>query len=292
MKWHAEPITLATDNGTLQGELLIPEAEGPLPGAVLCHGGGTDHRAMRPSAQRLARQGIATLAFNFRGHGRGDSVLDGDLEKDVLAALEFMRHHPRIDPDRIALVGHSLGALAAIQAAAEQKHLRALVSLSSPSLMIRGMEKVPSALYHKAVKTGSLLLEFPRIGPIPGLGKIPGLIAMLWMWIRGYRLRIHLQDSLKHWGKLRPSVALEKLGALPKLFVHSRGDRLAPYEVALELYEKAGPPKEFMLAEGGSHATPLLPGKLRKRWISWLVSVLTRDRGDEEPDDRKTDVVG
>jgi len=247
---------------------------------------------MRPSAQQLARYGVATLTFNFRGHGPGDSVLDGDLEKDVLAALEFMRHHPRIDPDRIALVGHSLGALAAIQAAADDKHLRALVSLSSPSLRIRGVDKLFSSFYRKAVKTGSLLLEFPRIGPFPGPGKIPVLISMLWMWIRGYRLRIHLRDSLMYWGKLRPSVALEKLGALPKLFVHAKGDRLAPYEGALELYEKADPPKELMLEEGGFHGLPLFPGRLRRRWISWLVSILTQDRRGEEPDDRKTSVVG
>ena len=88
-------------------------------------------------------------------------------------------------------------------------------------------------------------------------------------------MRFHLQNSLKHWGKLAPSIAVERLGAFPKLFVHCKGDGLASYQGALELFAKARPPKELLVSKGGFHALPLFPGRLRRRWIAWLVSVLT-----------------
>lgn len=275
MNWHKESMDLATEGGTLHGEILIPKGKGPFPGAVLCHGMGADHRAMRPSAQRLARKGVATLTFDFRGHGKSDGIIDGNEARDVIAALKFLRNHPKIDPWRIALVGHSLGAMAVIHAAAELKHLRALVSLSSPSEMNGRAERFLSSLYHKAAQIGSFIFEYPRHGPLPGLGKLEGMISTLWMWLRGYRLRINWKKSMELWGRLKPVIAIEKVGAFPKLFVHCKGDRWTSYQGALELYEKAGPPKEFLLSKGGFHAYPLFPGRVRGKWIAWLVSILT-----------------
>lgn len=275
MNWHKESMDLATEGGTLHGEILIPKGKGPFPGAVLCHGMGADHRAMRPSAQRLARKGVATLTFDFRGHGKSDGIIDGNEARDVIAALKFLRNHPKIDPWRIALVGHSLGAMAVIHAAAELKHLRALVSLSSPSEMNGRAERFLSSLYHKAAQIGSFIFEYPRHGPLPGLGKLEGMISTLWMWLRGYRLYVDWGKSLEIWANLRLSAAFERLGAFPKLFVHCKGDRAISYQSVLELYRKVAPPKEFFLAEGGFHTTPLLPGRLRRRWVAWLISTLT-----------------
>lgn len=230
---------------------------------------------MRPSAQRLARQVVATLTFDFRGHGQSKGLFEGNEARDVIAAFEFFRNRPNIDPERIALVGHSMGAMAVIRAAAELKGLRALVSLSSPSEMNGRAERFLSSLYHRAAQIGSFIFEYPRHGPMPGLGKLEGMISVLWMWLRGYRLYIDWKKSLELWSGLRLSTALEKLGSFPKLFVHCKGDKLTPYEGALELYRKAGPSKELFVAEGGFHVTPLLPGRLRQKWIAWLVSVLT-----------------
>jgi pimeloyl-ACP methyl ester carboxylesterase len=278
MKWHAYSVDFASEVGTLYGEVILPEAEGPFPAAVLCHGLGTDHRAMRPSAQRLARQGIATLTFDFRGHGRSDGAIDGDEAEDVLAAIGFLRSYPKIDLRRIALVGHSLGALASIRAAGQLKNLHALVSISCPSEINGRLQGSFSSLYHKAAQMGNFILEFPRIGPPPGLGRIRGVLSMLWMRIRGYRFRLHLEKSVELWSRFKPTMVLEKMGDFPKLFVHCEGDRLAHYKGAFELYEKATLPKELFVSKGGFHSTPLFPGRVRRRWISWLASSLAPEK--------------
>lgn len=264
MRWHTESVDFAGEEGMLHGELLLPKGEGPFPGAVLCHGMATDHRAMRPSAQRLTRRDIATLTFDFRGYGKSDGFLDANIARDVIAALRFLRNHPKIDPERTALVGHSLGAMAAINAASELDDLGALVSLSNPAELNRQLDR---------------LIEIPRFGFVLGLVGLQLSIYLLWMRIRGYRFRINPKKSLELWEQLNPFTAVEKVGAFPKLFVHCEGDRLVPHEGTIKLYEKARSPKELVVAKGGFHGLPLFPGKLREKWIAWLVSTLTQTKG-------------
>lgn len=274
VKWHTKTIDFSAERGTLHGEILLPQGEGPFPGVVLCHGMGSGHSAMRPSAQRLVRRGIATITFDFRGHGKSEGVLDGGLAEDVVAAIKFLRRHAKIDPRRIALVGHSMGAVAALHAAVLE-NIQALVLLSGPAEINGQFTQLWAPLYPKAARAGSLIIEFPRIGPLPMLGRFHGVVHRLWMWLQGYRLRINLEKSLESWVKLDPINNIEKIGAFPKLFVHCKRDKWIPREAALNLYEKARPPKELLLSEGGFHAAPLFPGKLRGEWISWLVSILT-----------------
>jgi pimeloyl-ACP methyl ester carboxylesterase len=232
---------------------------------------------MRPSALNIARHGIAILSFDFRGHGKSNGLFEGNEARDVIAALECLLHHPEIDPRRIALVGHSLGAIAAIRAAAEAEYLRASVFISLPVGTNERTDRFLSSIHHKAAQVGGYILEYPRHGPLPGTRVVEGMICVLWMRLRGYRLHVDWGKSLELWNRLGPiiDIDMERLGAFPKLFVHCKGDRIAPYESVLELYRRAAPPKELFGAERGFHNTPLLPGRLRKKWIAWLVSVLS-----------------
>lgn len=275
MKWYTETVEFSADGSRLHGEILIPEGDGPFPGVVMCHGMASDHRAMSPSAQRLVRRGVAVLTFDFRGHGKSEGTLDSGLYRDVIAAVERLRRHPIIDTDRTGLVGHSMGALAAIQAATSINNLRASVFISSPGDMDGQLAQLWSPVYDKAQQSGSVVVEYPRTGSLPMGGWFTGITFRTWMWIRGYRMRIELDKTMKSWAKLSPSRNIEIIGEHPKLFVQCKGDRWIPYEAALIVFEKAKQPKKLILVDGGSHTTPLFPGKLRRKWITWLVSTLT-----------------
>lgn len=275
MKWQTETLDFPTDEGTLHGEILLPNGEGPFPGAVLCHGMASGHLTMKPSAQRLARQGIATLIFDFRGHGKSEGFLDGDLAQDVIAATKFLRCHDKVNPKRIAIVGHSMGALAAIQAAATFENIRALVCLSSPAEISGHFTTLWAHFNTKAKQAGNPIIEFPRNGSLIIHGGLISMAARIWMWLRGYTLRVNVEEGPESLMKLNPLPYIDKIGDFPKLFVHCKGDRWLAYKEVHRLYEIAPPPKNYILSEGGFHSAPLFPGKLRGRWISWLVSVLT-----------------
>jgi alpha-beta hydrolase superfamily lysophospholipase len=119
MRWHTEEIYFPSGDMKLHGVIYLPQGVGRFPGVVMCHGMASDHRSMRPCAQQLARKGIATLALDLRGHGRSTGTLDGSIGQDVVAAYNTLKNHAKVDSERIGLVGHSMGALACLYAAAE-----------------------------------------------------------------------------------------------------------------------------------------------------------------------------
>ena len=136
----------------LPGTLTYPDGSSPvslpLPAAVLLHGSGPSDRdesvgqikMFRDLARMLAMQGIAVLRYDKRTYVYGSTYTREDLAAftvreetmdDAVAAAQWLRNNPRIDPNRIYLIGHSMGAMLAPRIARENPGLFAgLVMLS------------------------------------------------------------------------------------------------------------------------------------------------------------------
>ena len=262
-------------HGRLHGLLLSPNITYPVPGAILCHGLGSGLGAVSSSGLILARHGIIALVFDFRGHGRSEGIFDGNVVEDVVDAWQWLSQYENVDNRSIAIIGHSMGARAAILAAAEVDSPRALVALACPPDPDEKLSQgVPFDLGRWA-KKGAAVMEYPRDSVLPWLGGAHAIVAWLWMYLRDYKLRVDWQRYFTTLSNMKISTALQNLGHYPKLFVHCQGDKRAPYQAAIEFYQKAPEPKDLLLAKGGYHAAPLLPGNLRKTWISWVVAHLT-----------------
>ncbi|HEX5939118.1 MAG TPA: alpha/beta fold hydrolase, partial [Dehalococcoidia bacterium] len=117
----AESIWLESADGTpIQAWLLRgKDVSGPQPGLVYVHGGPTSATkdAWRRDLQSLVLAGFTVLAPNYRGStGFGPEFrkanindLGGKDLEDCLAAAEWLRNSPDIDPSRIAIMGGSYG---------------------------------------------------------------------------------------------------------------------------------------------------------------------------------------
>jgi dienelactone hydrolase len=110
--YQQEPVTFANGDVRLAGTLTLPLGPGPYPALVFVHGSGPGTRAAGVvEADRFARHGIASLAFDKRGAGEstGDwRQADFDvLAEDVLAGVRFLRRDGRIRADKIGLWGIS-----------------------------------------------------------------------------------------------------------------------------------------------------------------------------------------
>jgi pimeloyl-ACP methyl ester carboxylesterase len=84
---------------------------------------------------RLHRSGIATLMYDKRGQGQSTGAFVDTIpamERDVAAAVAFLRTRPDIHPGRIALLGTSQGAVAAPLVASRDPAVAATVMLSGP----------------------------------------------------------------------------------------------------------------------------------------------------------------
>jgi dienelactone hydrolase len=111
------------------GELRIPKGEGRLPVVVLQHGSGGMIANIDMWSRELNRIGVATLALDgFTGRGltnvNNNQALLGRLNfvLDIYRALDVLSKHPRVDAERIALMGFSRGGQAALYASVRRFH--------------------------------------------------------------------------------------------------------------------------------------------------------------------------
>jgi len=105
-------------------------ADGPgIPLVVMVHGhGGTrdEAGAYVSVADALAEQGIASIRVDFPGCGESEEPFTENVLTNMLADIrssrEFAVGHPRIDIDRVGILGFSMGGRLAILATAEDEY--------------------------------------------------------------------------------------------------------------------------------------------------------------------------
>jgi alpha/beta superfamily hydrolase len=146
---------------TLEGELHLPEGNGPFPGVVVCHphplyGGNMQNNVVMAICQGLLAHSMAAFRFNFRGVGRSGGVYGGGIteREDVKAALAFVRARPEIDAEKIGLAGYSFGATVALPVALPDDAVR-LLALISPPLVDSAWEQLKGYAKPKLLMVGS-----------------------------------------------------------------------------------------------------------------------------------------
>ncbi|HSU65945.1 MAG TPA: alpha/beta hydrolase [Tepidisphaeraceae bacterium] len=90
---------------------------------LLCHGFGTDKASQLFLARDLVANGYNVLAIDLRDHGRSGGQFTGlgaVESRDVLGAVHWLRTARADESRRILGLGESLGAVALIEAAADQ----------------------------------------------------------------------------------------------------------------------------------------------------------------------------
>ncbi|PNY82412.1 alpha/beta hydrolase family protein [Deinococcus koreensis] len=122
----------SVDGQRLYGMLHTPDApEGGAPPrgwpcVVMVHGFTGNrletHRLFVVFSRMLALRGVASLRFDCRGSGESqgefsEMTVSREVE-DTLAACDYVRRQPGLDPERVMLLGFSLGGLVSTLAAA------------------------------------------------------------------------------------------------------------------------------------------------------------------------------
>lgn len=139
---HPETLELKGSKGNLFAILERPDATGKVPLVILCHGfGGNCQFALFDDiSANLLQGGIATLRFDFNGHGKSEGLFQdmtvlNEIEdlKDVVAWAEGQ---PWVE--NISLLGHSQGGVVAGMTAGElgDKAIRSVV-LMAPAAVLR-----------------------------------------------------------------------------------------------------------------------------------------------------------
>lgn len=125
----ARDVDYLADDGTHLSAWYVASRNGAA--VVLRHGAGSTRTSVIPQAVVLAKHGYGVLLTDARGHGRsGGRAMDfgwnGDA--DITASVSFLADQADVEPNRIGVVGLSMGGEEAIGAAAADDRISAVVA--------------------------------------------------------------------------------------------------------------------------------------------------------------------
>jgi len=215
-------VTVSTGPWALPGTLTLPKGDGPFPAVVMVHGSGPNDRdetigpnkPFRDLAWGLASRGIAVLRYDKRTYThaaeyttetRDQITLQDETITDALQAVQLLRNMGEakkapIDPKRIYVLGHSLGALAAPRIGQQDPDLAGLILLAGPS---RPLEDVVFDQYKylfelqgspasgqadmDAIAVKVARVKDPNLSTdTPSIDLPLGLSAAYWLYLRDY----------------------------------------------------------------------------------------------------------
>jgi len=110
--------------------------DGGVPGVVVAHGFASARQTMMGYAWKLAYAGYGVALLDFGGHGANPQRMDPSretLQANLDVAVDYLLAQPEVDPERIAIAGHSMGSGAAIQAGIRRPDLFDAVVAISPT---------------------------------------------------------------------------------------------------------------------------------------------------------------
>jgi dienelactone hydrolase len=111
---------------------IAPKEAMNRPGILIAHGFAGSKQLMFGYGDTFAHNGYGVLLLDFDGHGANPAPLSKkNLQHNLETALTVLRQQPEIDPDKIGLLGHSMGSRMVMLGGIEQpKTISAVVAVS------------------------------------------------------------------------------------------------------------------------------------------------------------------
>lgn len=227
-------------DGTKLNAWFLP-AQGEAKGTVLfLHGNAENISTHFHSVDWLPARGYNVLALDYRGYGASDGVptLAG-VQQDIDAALSHLLKHKNVDPQRIVVLGQSLGGALAIYYCAHsdyRSNIRAIVS--------------DSAFYDYRQIARENLARFALTWPFQWL---PWLVI----------------DN-----DYSPADSVAMLSPIPLLIIHGDHDLAISTQHAHQLFAQAGQPKELLIVPNAGHIQSLENKEVREQFVTFLRKAL------------------
>jgi acetyl esterase/lipase len=223
------------DDLALLMDVYYPASGGPWPGLVFVHGGGWMEGDKAPLAIIPTDAGFLVFSINYRMY---PAYRFPAMIEDVKSAIRYLRANAasfNLDPDRIALIGHSAGA-----------HLVALAGLADENA---GWDVGPYLDHSSRVQA---VIEMS--GPTDLARQFPAEVMEL-------KANVFGQEKFD----IASPVHYVHPDAPPMLIVHGEVDEIVPVEQAQLLYNalvQSGAPVEKIILQNGGHGLEPVGGEM------------------------------
>lgn len=199
-----EELTIPSGGVDLQA-WWIPARDGsPGPAVLLIHGWESARDRTLPNARILHAIGIHVLTLDVRGHGANPSedlpLTAGEFGEDALAGVRALLARP--DVTTVGILGHSMGGIGALLAAAAEPRVAAVVAASTPA--------DPYRLTRQTFRLAKLPLPGPFAWPLAWL------TTHVFLQPRGHTVR-----------SISAARAIRRYTG-PVLLIHGDADRVVP----------------------------------------------------------------
>ncbi len=212
-----EDVTFFSKDGTELNGWFIPAKGTPWGTVIFFHGNASNISSHYTFVRWLTEKGFNLFLFDYRGYGKSEGCPDRrGIYEDSVSAIEYVQSRKDIDPDKLLILGQSLGGANAISAVGNNhfKGIRAVV--------IEASFFSYTSIAKDRLRHGSCLL--------------PSISA-----------DILLNDEFS------PGRVVDKISPIPILFIHGTADDVVPFHHSQWLFEKAGNPKQLWMIENGRH---------------------------------------
>jgi hypothetical protein len=214
-----DEVEFESRDGTKLTGWFIPAVGRAVGTVVHFHGNAQNMTAHFSFVSWLPSRGFNLFVFDYRGYGSSEGKPGREgIYEDCIAALSYVINRQDVDPERVVLLGQSLGGAHAVAVMQEE--------------IARGV---------RAVAVDSSFYSY-RLIVQDKIARIPILSAL-----RRPLSRLLIND------RLSPHLVVGRVSPVPILIIHGTGDRVVPYHHGKMLYEAAAQPKEFVTVEGGAH---------------------------------------
>lgn len=268
---QTEDHVLYSDGLKLGAALHLPDDHDgttPLPLVVPCSGfTGLRHIHPERFARALTTRGYACFSFDYRGfadsEGIRNRVLLAEQVRDIRAATAYATSDPRIDADRVALLGWGVGAGIVIEACWAMPRVRAIIAANgfyngkrfqaahrTPSELRALEERVWAARERRARTNEHETVDPFDIHPLDDSSR--GYVDYFLKAVRGYDAEgydLDFAESLLAWNP----EALASEFTRPILIAHGEENDLYPLSEALSLYRAWGGEKMLHRLASAGH---------------------------------------
>ena len=257
--------------GELPGILTVPKGDGLFPVVVLLQGSGSSDKdeaignlkPFRDIAEGLAAQGIAVYRFDKRSYvygmelsARKDITLKDEYLEDAVNAVQLLAKQDKIDPDRIFVLGHSLGgnAIPAVAGELEKAPVKAcgyIMMAASPRPLDVLMREQYDFLYslmpeitaEQQAEKDLVFAELDKLQDLDSLGgddTVMGVYVSYWKWLAAYDILSAADEITKPvlllQGEEDYQVTMEDFGIWKEAFGEKENWRMITYPGLTHLF--------------------------------------------------------